>query len=150
MVFQVKFTPPPVPRAPLAVLDHLPSSSLLSPPRRGILETRDQILTPPATRPPHPRPTKNKQTVNTKYAMMLTQPTVIDILKQKQLEKEQKEQQKAENKRKKEEKKKEKQQQATTNKKKKPKVPCRLIPKRANKENIHPNTSPVDFDPYQH
>lgn len=144
----LKYTPPPVPLYPPRVLD---SSSSSAPPVSStspVLHTVSSVLAPPKPAPIPPRKPRAPNTVSTTYAVMLTEPEIVNELKRKQDKKDQAEAQKAEKKRKREEKKQEKAANPPPVTRKRQPKSVRLPNRLSNKENIPPPSQNMDYDPY--
>jgi hypothetical protein len=144
------FCPPPLPTMLPSLLDPDPISSPSSSLPPTVLESVDSILHLPDPIPLPSKSTRKPSTIDTSYAVMLTAQEIRHQLKRKRDEKEKEEKERAEKRRKKEEKK----QHASSKPTPKPKITkpksIRLKSKISNKENIDPNTSHDDYDPYSH
>jgi hypothetical protein len=145
-----RFHAPPLPQhVPLSV-DTSSSSALSTLASVAALPTVESILSPPPRAPTPPPSTRAPATVNTTYAVMMTEDTVRNTLREKQEKKEREEREKEERKRKREEKQQQAAAQPAPTPKKKKTTTLRLVPRLSNKENIPPtrhnsNTDPYDF-----
>ena len=143
-----RFALPPAPPLPPVVLDSSSSSPAPVSSSRSGVETVESILIAPAPVPMEPPTHRHHSGINTTYAVMLSQESIITQLTERKEQKEEKQRQKDERKRKREEKK----QQATVTapppRKKKKSTGIRLADKLRNKENIPPTHTDTNIDPY--
>lgn len=143
-----RFAVPPEPPLPPIVLDSSSCSAVVPISSPPVIETVTSILAPPAPLPLQP-PTKRKHNgINTTYAVMLSQQSIVDTLRERKEQKEQKENAKSEKKRKKDEKKKANSQKVTPPRKKRKTHSVRVPSRLSNKENVPPTRTNSDFDPY--
>ena len=143
-----RFAPPPVPRAPVPMLDASSSSPVVSSSPLVVVETVSSVLTPPSPMPISAHAHRAPATVSTRFAVMLTEDDIRKQLREKQEKKQKEEREKKERSRKREEKKQEAAQQLMQRPTHKRKTEVRLIGKLRNKENIPPASQNTDTDPY--
>ena len=143
------FAVPPVPPLPPIVLDSpsVPSSVPSSSP--PVLETISSILAPPAPIPLQPPTQRHFSGVNTTYAVMLSQQSIINQLIERKEQKDKIEEEKKERKRKREEKKLQPTvKKAPAPRKKKPRG-ITFTDRLRNKENTPPTSQNINYDPYE-
>ena len=143
-----RFAVPPVPPLPPVVLDSSSSSPapLSSPP--VVVEAVESILTRPDPLSLEPSTHRHHNGLNTTYAVMLSQETIITQLTERKEQKEQKQKDKDERKRKREEKKKQPPVNTQPQRKKHKSKGITLTHRLRNKENIPPKHTNIDIDPY--
>lgn len=139
---------PPVPPLPPVVLDSSSPPPAPSPSVSTSVETVSSILPPPDPLPIEPPSSRHYTGINTTYAVMLSQESIIATLTERKEQKEEKERAKEERKRKREEKKKNPPVKPAPKPRKKRCTGIRITDKLRNKENIPPTHTNIDMDPY--
>ena len=143
-----RFNPPPIPLYPVRDSDPSVALSVACSSEKKNIETVTSILALPHPIPPQPKSTRQPPAVPTRYAIMLTEPQIVNTLRDRQEKKEEKERATAERKRKREENKQQQPTKPPPRPRKKKSTGVRLADRLSNKENIPPTSSNDTPDPY--